>query len=134
MSIASIVRAFAIAVVVLNAALPGSAALAADPAVVVVPAPPAAVVETPVVTSGDALQFVPAQFPAVEAAPSDLAAPAAVDTAVAAPMTKDADAIIAAGQDMAIQGAASGDRLMVRAGRRMIRDGALLKRAQQLER
>jgi hypothetical protein len=65
-----------------------------------------------------------------EPAAGSPAAPAAAP--VVDPAQKDGDVMISAGKDLAIQGAISGDRLMTRNGRRMIRDGALLKRTQQM--
>ena len=68
--------------------------------------------------------------PAVLGGPADAGAPAAAAEQGPAPAKSDAETMISDGQDLALQGAARGDRLMVMEGRRMIRDGALLKRAQ----
>jgi len=100
----SMVRAYVFSAVVLGLLLAPLPTMAADPAPTENPAAGEVVIES---------------------------APAAVNATAPDPAKKDGDVIISEGQDLAIKGALTGDRLMVRAGRRMIRDGALLKRSQQ---
>jgi len=128
----SMVRAYVFSAVVLGLLLAPLPTMAADPAPTENPVAGEVVIESaPVAPSPAALQTVPALVPVQEAAPSGSGAPDAVNATAPDPAKKDGDVIISEGQDLAIKGALTGDRLMVRAGRRMIRDGALLKRSQQ---
>jgi len=85
-----------------------------------------------VVESAEQTAGVGAGSPGVAGSTSPGPAPNSVVQGPPAPLPAlpDADAIIAAGQQMALEGASSGNYRMVRAGRMLIRDGARLKRAE----
>ena len=128
----SMVRAYVSSATFLCLLLAPALLMAADTAPTENPGAGGVVIENaPAAAAVEPLQTVPVLLPVEAAAPIDSGAPAAVNAPQPDPAKKDADAIITEGQDLAIKGAMSGDRLMVRAGRRMIRDGALLKKSQQ---